>query len=162
MPKKLTDYEKLAKSSKERLATMLDKIYKAGFSTTKVKKFTDKEFKEKLSIKQEIGSSGFKGQRSLARQIALDEKRRLGSAEILITRYAKTGLSIKELREKKIVLVKSAGAGFWEMAKKIQQQTGKSMKDSYEHANQLLQIPQEDYDILEEYEVELLIDYDSP
>lgn len=162
MPRKLTDYENLAKPSKDRLASMLDKIYQIGLTTTQVKKLSDEDFKDKLDISQEIGSSGFKAQRSLSRQITLDDKRRLGSSEIVLKRYAKKGYSVNNLRDIKKELIKSSGSGFYEMSRVIRKETGKNVAQSYKHANQLLKIPRSQYDKLEEFEVELLINYDTP
>jgi len=162
MPKKIIDYENLANPSKERLASMLDKIYQAGLTTTEVKKLSDEEFKDKLNISQEIGTAGFKGQRSLSRQITLDDKRRLGSSDLVLKRYAKKGYTINNLKDIKKELIKSSGSGFYEISRVIRKQTGKSVADSYKHANQLLKIPRSQYHKLEEFEVELLINYDTP
>jgi len=162
MPKKLTPYDKLSPSSRNRIAGMLDKIYKSGLTTTEVKKLSDSEFKTKLGITQKIGTAGFKGQRSLVRQITLDQKRRLGSSDIVLQKYAKIGKTLTELRDIKKGLIKSSGAGFYEITKAVRKNTTKTLKESYVEASKLLKIPKSAYGVLDLWEVEVLDDYGSP
>lgn len=149
-------YSQLSKSSQERLGQFAKRLHTAGTTASKVKAMSDAEIRTTFQTK----AKSLDTFRRLSRQLTKTKERREGSIKEALKPYIKFGFKGTRLKQVEKELVKTTGNTFTAIAQDLQDKKGLTKTQSYDRTRELLALPSDEYDALDDDEIGILEDYD--
>jgi len=157
MTKKYKDYSALKESSKQKIASTLERLDKAGITVKQSKAMSDTDLKNALGITK-MKKASLVGLRKNIKQIGLSQERRKESANIVVAKYKAFGFKGAKLKQLEKDLTKVAGSSFISISEELQK-LGYEKYESYDQAEFLLKIPKDKYDTIPIEQQDILRDF---
>lgn len=165
IPKKPMDYAQLSESTKQRYSSMLEKVHKSGYTSKELLKMNDNDFRNALGTK----AKNLNSQRSLVRNMSKGtsrkdtKERQEGLINRVVKSYKKSGIKGKQLTTITKEVKKSIGYNkFFDIAKDLQQYYGETNEQSWKHAHDIIILPKKLQPLLDQKEIDILSEYDTP
>lgn len=154
----MKDYNDLSDSTKNRYASMLEKLHKSGFTTMEVRNFTGKELKNALQNKATIKTN--EAYIRIIHQITTTIERKDKTVDLALDSYKKFGFKGRGLDKIEKELTKVSGNTYFAIVKRLQKDYKESEKKALIHARDILKLPKSHYTMLEQKEQLILADFD--